>query len=301
MAGLRTRHGAYNIRGWTISRITGMLKTSHDWIGKLAAESDLIAEMQLETVLRNATQPLNPHAFKLANSDAHCNLVTRAIRALVDCSSKKIARNLLCNLIERNTYGAFAELAAYDWLIRCHLRIAPQVALTATDVLGTNGSTLDGKLEHADTYFEVKAFSNWRLAQRLKERLQQEFPNEQVLIEESWDTSFEGFQKLIEEDAPTIVAELKQNQMVRKGRMHIRLEAKKPVTVTSHRIDPYHLAKENAFYPFRDARKFLCRLAPRQRPTSSSCGPTRGRSRCDPRHAAFRDVARDRCETRSGR
>jgi hypothetical protein len=175
MAGLRTRHGAYNIRGWTISRITGMLKTSHDWIGKLAAESDLIAEMQLETVLRNATQPLNPHAFKLANSDAHCNLVTRAIRALVDCSSKKIARNLLCNLIERNTYGAFAELAAYDWLIRCcHLRIAPQVALTATDVLATKGSTLDGKIEYTGTFFDVKAFgSNGRLAQRLKERLQQ--------------------------------------------------------------------------------------------------------------------------------
>jgi len=226
-----------------------MLKTRHDWIGELAAESDLIAEMQLQ---KRKNAALDPDALYLANCDAHCNLVTRAIREMVDCSSKEIARILLCNLIERNTYGAFAELAAYDWLIRCHLRIAPQVPLTATDVLATKGSTLDGKIERTGTFFEVKAFgSNGRLAQRLKERLQQELPDEQVLIEESWDLSFETFRDLIEA-APNIAAELKQKRIVWKGRMVISLEPKN----LGRNVDAYHLAKENALYPFHDAKQF---------------------------------------------
>jgi hypothetical protein len=232
------------------------VRTNHEWIQKLAAESDLVADMQLETILKNAN--LDTDAFKLANSDAHCNLVTRAIRELLtnNFSSKENARNLLCNLIERQTYGAFAELAAYDWLTRSHVAIATQVAMTSSDVLATKGSALDGKIEHAGTYFDVKAFgSNGRLAQRLKERLEKEIPDEQVLIEESWDLSFEMFRDLIEA-APNIAAELKQKRMVRKGRMHIRLEAKKPVTVSMRRVDPYHLAKENALYPFRDAKQF---------------------------------------------
>jgi hypothetical protein len=69
--------------------------------------------------------------------------------------------------------------------------------MTPSDVLATNGSRLDGKIEYDGTYFEVKAFgSNGRLAQRLKERLEEEIPDEQVLVEESWDLSFETFSDL---------------------------------------------------------------------------------------------------------
>ena len=233
-----------------------MLRTSHDWIGKLAAKSDLIAKMQLQNKLKNSA--LNPDAFKLANCDAHCALITRAIGEVRDCSSEKFARDLLCTLIAQNTYGAFAELTGYDWLIRCHLKIAGQVALTATDVLATSGSTLDGKIEHVGAYFEIKAFgANGRLARRLKERLEEELelPNDQVLIEESWDLSFETFQNLIEA-APSIAVDLKQNRMVRKDRMLIRLEARKRVTISGRDVDPYHLAKENALCPFLDAKQF---------------------------------------------
>ncbi len=233
------------------------LRTTHEWIQKLAAESDLIADMRLETILKNAN--LDTDAFNLANSDAHCNLVVRAISVLLtkDFSSKENARDLLCNLIKPpQTYGAFAELAAYDWLARCHVEITTQVAMNPSDVLGTKGSTLDGKIEHTGTYFDVKAFgSNGRLAQRLKERLEKEIPGEQVLIEESWDLSFETFRDLIEA-APSIAAELKQKRMVRKGRMHIRLQPKKAVTVSARSVDPYYLAKENALYAFSDAKQF---------------------------------------------
>jgi hypothetical protein len=158
-------------------------------------------------------------------------------------------------LIKRNTYGAFAELAAYDWLTRCYVKIATQVAMDSSDVLATKGSTLDGKIEHGGVYFEVKAFgSNGRLAQRLK-RLEVEILDEEVLIEESWGLSFETFEDLIM-SASGIATELRQNRMVQKGRLHIRLEPKKPVTVSMRQVDPYCLAKENALFPFNDAKQF---------------------------------------------
>lgn len=233
-----------------------MLRTCHEWISKLAAESSVIAEMQLETDTENVD--LNADAFNLANCNAHCRLITRAIDELVthNFSSKKNARDLLHNLIRRNTYGAFAEIAAYDWLTRCYVRIATQVAMNSSDVLATNGSTLDGKIEYGGTYFEVKAFgSNGRLAQLLKERLEEEILVEQVLVEESWDLSFETFEDLIRA-APDIATELRQKRMVQKGRLRIRLAPKQPVTVSMREVDPYCLAKENARFLFRYAKKF---------------------------------------------
>jgi hypothetical protein len=44
--------------------------------------------------------------------------------------------------------------------------------------------------------------------------------------------------------------------MVQKGRLRIRLEAEKPVTVTSRQVNPYCLARENAFLPYKDAQQF---------------------------------------------
>jgi hypothetical protein len=173
-------------------------------------------------------------------------------------SSKESARDLLRNLIARHTYGAFAEIAAYDWLTRCCVRIKTQVAMASSDVLASQGSTLDGKIVYDDdgTYFDVKAFgANGRLAQRLKEQLEKEILCEQVLVEESWDLSFETFQGLIG-SASSIASELRQKRMVQKGRLRIRLEAEKPVTVTSRQVNPYCLARENAFLPYKDAQQF---------------------------------------------
>ena len=235
-----------------------MLTTLHGWIDKLAAVSSVIPNMHLKVDLNNAD--LDTDAFNLANCDAYCRLIARAIDELVarGFSSKESARDLLSCLIKRHTYDAFAEIAAYDWLTRCSVSIKTQVSMAPGDVLGAQGSTLDGKIVHNDdgTYFDVKAFgANGRLAQRLKERLEKEFPFEQVLVEESWDLSFETFQELIA-SASGIARELKQIRTVQKGRLCIRLEAQKPVTVSSHEGDPYCLARENALFPYKDAQQF---------------------------------------------
>jgi hypothetical protein len=128
--------------------------------------------------------------------------------------------------------------------------------MNATEVLASNGSILDGKITHCGIYFDVKAFgSNGRLANRLKERLEREIVDEQVLVENSWDLSFELFEELIR-SASNLAAELTQKRLVRRDRLHIRLEPKKRVTVSGRDVDPYRLAEENALFPFRDAKQF---------------------------------------------
>jgi hypothetical protein len=233
-----------------------MLRTYHEWIRKLAAESAVIAEMHLETDLPDAD--LETDAFNLANCNAHCQLITRVIDELIthNFSSKESARDLLRNLIKRNTDGAFAEIAAYDWLTRCYVRIATQVAMTPSDVLATQGSTLDGKITLDGTYFDVKSFgSSGRLAERLKERLEEEIQDEQVLVEQSWDLSSDTFQAMIE-SASAIAAELRQKRMVKRGLLQIRLVPKQPVTVSIRQVDPYCLANEYALFPFKYAKQF---------------------------------------------
>ncbi|WP_294537631.1 hypothetical protein [uncultured Rhodoblastus sp.] len=228
----------------------------HEWIKKLAAGSAAIADMKLASDIPDAA--LDADAFSLANCDAHCRLIARAIGDLLksNSTSKSNARNLIRRLISRDTYGAFAELAAYDWLAQCPLKFTTEVAMTSSDVLATEGSTLDGRIEFGSMYFDIKAFgSNGRLAQRLKERLEKEIPDEQVLIEESWDLSFDIFSDLIE-TAPDIANELRQKGMVRKGPMVIRLDSVKPVTIIGRNVEPYRLAKANVHYPFRDAKQF---------------------------------------------
>ena len=232
------------------------IENRHEWIAKLAGDSSVIAAMRVKSVVKDA--PLEKDGFNLANSDAHCELVARACEGLVTsgASTHDAARDLLRNLIGRNTYGYFAELAAYEWLMRCGVRIQTQIAMTPKDVLASNGSTLDGKFKHDGTHFDVKAFGfNGRMAGLLKEKLEASFPGEQVLIEESWELSTETFSDLLKSSSD-IAKKLSTDRIFREGRVQIRLVPKAPVTISMIERDPYHLAKENALYPFRDAKQF---------------------------------------------
>jgi hypothetical protein len=233
------------------------ITTPREWVDKLSTMSDIIAGMRLkETISTSAS--LNGDALNFANSQSHQRLIARATNDLVSQGSLSLenAMGLLKEMVTRNTYGAFSELAGYDWLVRSHVKIKTRVELSATDVLGTNGSILDGKFEYIDTYFDIKAFGlHGRLAQRLKQRLEDALPGEQVFVEESWDLSDETFAELIA-DAPQIAAELEQKKIVRKGPMLLRVQAPQQVTVSGRVVQPYRLARENALYPFRDAKQF---------------------------------------------
>jgi hypothetical protein len=233
------------------------LNTCGDWVSTLALESPFVASLGVGD-LPDPAAPLKTDALNLANCPAHCRLVCRALEGLLAAPVSAPAgyvRDLLCNLLQRNTYGAFTELAGCDWLNRCYTKFDPQVRMTPTDVLGVNGSTVDGKM-WAGPYFDIKAFGfTGRVAQRLQERLQQEFPNEQIVISGSWDLALATFQQLIQ-DAPSIAAQLRAARYFKHGPLEIHVCQKQPVTVSARVIEPYRVAHQNAKGVFEDAQQF---------------------------------------------
>jgi len=222
----------------------------------LATQSPEIDAMQLDLCTKNAD--LDADAFNLANDPAHTGLIVRAVEALLatQASSAQDASTLLTDIICRDTYGKFSELAAYDWLMRCRLKITTQIKMAPSDILGANDAIIDGLVDHCGLYFDVKAFGfHGHLAKRLKERLESELPGESVFLEESWDLSIDLFSQLIK-DARNIARELKTKRFKRVGPLCIQAKAPEPVNISSRILSPYLLAKENASYPFRSANQF---------------------------------------------
>jgi hypothetical protein len=118
---------------------------------------------------------LDTDQFNFANDERHRSLIVAGIENLLitKASTGENATTLLADIICNDKYGKFSQLAAYDWLMRCNVKITTEVALPSTQILGTNTSILDGMMDHLGVYFDVKAFGlNGRLANRLKERLE---------------------------------------------------------------------------------------------------------------------------------
>ena len=232
------------------------VRTCHQWIAQLGAVSSVIGAMQLDRQTKNAD--LDTDAFNLANDTAHTGLIARAVEGLLSthASSLQDVSMLLTDIICRDTYGKFAELAAYDWLMRCQLKITTQIKLTPSDILGANDVIIDGLVDYCGFYFDIKAFGfHGHLAKRLKERLESELPGESISLEESWDLSIDLFSELIR-DARNIAHELKTKRFKKIGPLRIQAKAPAPLNVSSRVISPYLLAKENASYPFRSANQF---------------------------------------------
>jgi hypothetical protein len=232
------------------------ISTRYGWIEQLAARSLPIAHMQLDHRLTNAD--LDAEAFNLANDPGHEDVVIGTMECLLStkASSAQEASSLLTDIICGNTYGSFAELAAYGWLMRCQLKITTQIRMTPADILGANDAIIDGLVDHCGFYFDIKAFGfHGRLARRLKERLESELPGESVYLEESWDLSIDLFSQLIR-DARAIASELKTKRSIKVGTHHILAKAPELVNISSRIISPYLLAQENASYPFRSANQF---------------------------------------------
>jgi hypothetical protein len=232
------------------------LRTRHDWIADLTSASTAIAAMKLDESIPDGS--LETDGFNFANDQKHKAIIIRAVENLLrrPSASPETIKDIVKNLIRRDHYGRFAELSAYDWLLRCNIQISAQIPLTSTEVLGANGATLDGKADYVGFYFDIKAFGfHGNLARRLKERLEKELPGKVILIEESWDLSVEVFEKLISK-APEIARGLELRKSQSFDRLRIRMEDRKPVQMSAITIDPYLLASENAKYAFRFSNQF---------------------------------------------
>lgn len=145
----------------------------------------------------------------------------------------------------------------YDWFSRCSIRFTPQIPLNASEILGNNGATLDGKLELGGAYFDVKAFGfNAALAELLREKIQQNFPDKYVSINDSLDISIDDFGNLLQ-NVHIICEKLNKDGIYRLGPLRVHMTEKQVVNISSRGSSPYLLAKENALFAFKDANQFV--------------------------------------------
>ncbi len=199
-----------------------MIETKFQWIDKLTTLCPLIGSLNLKAGkdivyaerVHGTLVSHNVDAYNLSNSDAHNQIVARAVKALSGKVDDSVLRHMLGELTSRTkTYGAFCELAAYDRLTRAGLTPTPQIAMTAAEVLNSNGSILDGNLMLGNkiVFFDIKAFGfHAHKIKILNDRLNAEFPSKSVLVEGAWDVSIEFLQELLEHSGFTqLVADLK--------------------------------------------------------------------------------------------
>jgi hypothetical protein len=248
--------------------------SKYQWIDELAKLSSFIGSLNLKTgkdrtyASQSGSQTLfeDVDAYNLSNSGPHNQLIVDAVNALRAKTTENVIRNLLGEVIFRNTYGAFSELAAYKWLADAGVDFTPQVTMPASDVLNPNGSIIDGKIalsKNKTVFFDIKGFGfHAHKIKILNERLEKAFAGNDILIEGAWDVSVEYLQELLDYKGFTeLVADLKLANIVRRGPLEFRVQGRRPVTVSAHSSNPQELAGENRDYPLRFAGQYA-RKAP---------------------------------------
>jgi|GEM_PF-2028168 len=243
------------------------ITTRYQWIDNLEKLIPEIVQLKLRqkedaayVVERGGTHSyLDADAFNFSNSADHDVLVQRAVRNLLKRTDENVVGHLLDELTSRKTYGAFSELAAYDWLDSAGIPFTPQVKLEPADVVNPNGSTLDGRMELAKqiVYFDVKGFGfiDHKLA-HLRKRLEEGFPGEAVAIEGVVSVSLEEVQGLLEAGFRQLVADLKSSGHAQRGTLRITKRPKSGVMFSESEHDPRKLAEENSAYALRDRGQF---------------------------------------------
>jgi hypothetical protein len=236
-----------------------MVKMTHDWLSRIEAYSPRVKSLALQTSIVNGT--LGPDGLNFASNDVHVQLVARSAENLLatHAATEKQVKILLGELVHRTkTGGAFGELAAYEWFLRRAYPLKIQVPLGPVDLLGVNGSELDGVLNFPSgpVYFDIKSFGFAdRLAEMLRQKLEDLLPGEQVTLEESWDIPIEDFERLLA-DFTNIAQTLASAKIYRCGRLAIVAKPKARFSVSQRVLDIDLLVDENSRYPFKYANKF---------------------------------------------
>ena len=134
-----------------------MIRMLHDLIAELAGRSPIIAAMNLAATLPEVA--LENGLFNVANTPTDLDRVVRAIDALINraglanADAETALRNVLSN---NNFYGAYLELAAYEWFDARNVRFGAQKALSGQVILNPNGAVLDGQFQAVDCFFDIR-------------------------------------------------------------------------------------------------------------------------------------------------
>lgn len=237
-----------------------MIKSLHDLIAILSQYSPLISNMNLTGAFPD--RELTGDLINLANTKEDINLVTRSITGLVNnCGlltqdAKKMVGDLLS---DNNFYGQFCELGAYDWLLRHNAKFIVQMNLTGNDVLNPNGCTIDGLFKERKIFFDIKAMGfHYYVADQFRQRLESMLNGFKVMIDGSMDVAIKDIEKFAFGKINQVQKHLKNGGKIPIPELHwtIRAESPKEVMMMTKESNPYALAKENRFYPFKTAGQF---------------------------------------------
>ncbi len=244
------------------------IKTQHEWVDKLETLSVLTAAMQLrrkKDVLYCEAQSgtdivHDADAYNFANSDIHDKMLVRVIDDLLQRSGATTVKNLLGELTFRKTYGAYSELAAYDWLSVNGIPFTTQRRMTAADVVNPNGSTIDGQmtLNGKVVNFDIKGFGflEHKLS-ILRKRLGDKFQNKEVVFEGGTYDSIDSIQDLLEWTGfSALLEDLRNTDRVRRGSLTITVRDKRTVSISIQEPDPIKAAINNRLYPLEFGEQF---------------------------------------------
>jgi hypothetical protein len=234
-------------------------------ISELETRSQSIRQMNFSTDDLDA--PIIGDLLDFANVPEELDRLGRAVELLVGkagmtlTDAETVVRQLLK---DRNFYGSYSELGAYDWLDRHGATFQAQLSLSGEQVLNPNGCTIDGRFDGYETYFDVKGMGfQAYVAQKFLARLQKRLVGLEVTIDGNMDVSV----KDIDEFAHKKIAELATSlgsvavgcvgaEQIPELGWTIRVRPQRNVGQSMHTIDPYRLAAENRYYPFKGSGQF---------------------------------------------
>jgi hypothetical protein len=248
--------------------MTPKIFSQHQWINK-------IETMIPDTVRLNLRRPQDylyvdtvngqrvwndPDAYNFSNSTDHDNLVRRSVVLLQQKAGDPFVKRLLGELSFQKTYGAFSEMAAYDWMDQAGINFTPQVALGAADVVNPNGSILDGSLtvNGKTVYFDIKGFGfvDHKIA-ILKRKLKRTFAGDEVLIEGGVSVSIDDIQTLLEGNGfEPLVLELTSRSSATRGSLSFRKRPRQKIALSVTTLNPNELSGKNREYALNFGRQF---------------------------------------------
>jgi hypothetical protein len=237
-----------------------MLKTIHALLQQLALRSNMIAAMGLTTKL--ADGDLRGRLINLANRPEDLDRISRAIECLVTKAglTPALAEQALRQLVnDRHFYGTYCELGAYEWLDRNGAAFTAQIALTGQQVLNPNGCIIDGRFDEVEAFFDIKGFGFQAYAMELfKERLKALLPGFDVVIDGPTDIAVKDIETYAFGRLNSFRASLATGgiEQIKELGWTVRVHAPRRVTMAEHTQDPYRLAEENRYYPFKTAGQF---------------------------------------------
>jgi len=236
------------------------IRNLHELIDELENRSVNISSMNLKLTLQN--DPLAGYLFNLANQPQELDRVSRAVDGLIQRSGFGTvdATNAVSNLLtDRHFYGAFCELAAYEWLDRNNAAHTAQVALGSKDVLNPNGCTIDGQFMNYDAFFDIKGFGMQAyLMELFKRRLQPFAHGLTILIDGPLDVAVKDIETYAFGNIGKLKAKLFVGSTCQIRELGWSIKVVKPqrVTISEHTSNPYVFAEQNRYYPFKTSRQF---------------------------------------------